>query len=79
MIAYILRRLMLVVPTLFGIMVVNFFIIQAAPGGPVAPGPRRPGGPPAMACADILPAARPNATYIAAAPPRNPLWVVADQ
>ena len=35
MIAYILRRLMLVVPTLFGIMVVNFFIIQAAPGGPV--------------------------------------------
>jgi microcin C transport system permease protein len=33
--AYILRRLMLVVPTLIGIMVVNFFIIQAAPGGPV--------------------------------------------
>jgi microcin C transport system permease protein len=33
--AYILRRLMLVVPTLFGIMVLNFFIIQAAPGGPV--------------------------------------------
>ena len=35
MLAYILRRLMLVVPTLFGIMVVNFIIIQAAPGGPV--------------------------------------------
>ena len=35
MLAYILRRLMLVVPTLFGIMVVNFAIIQAAPGGPV--------------------------------------------
>ncbi len=35
MLAYILRRLMLVVPTLFGIMVINFFIIQAAPGGPV--------------------------------------------
>lgn len=35
MLAYILRRLMLVVPTLLGIMVVNFFIIQAAPGGPV--------------------------------------------
>jgi microcin C transport system permease protein len=33
--AYILRRLFLVVPTLFGIMVLNFFIIQAAPGGPV--------------------------------------------
>ena len=35
MLAYILRRLMLVMPTLFGIMVLNFFIIQAAPGGPV--------------------------------------------
>jgi len=35
MFAYILRRLALVIPTLFGIMVVNFFIIQAAPGGPV--------------------------------------------
>jgi microcin C transport system permease protein len=33
--AYILRRLMLVIPTLLGIMVLNFFIIQAAPGGPV--------------------------------------------
>src|SRR6478672_5582479 len=35
MLAYILRRLMLVIPTLLGIMVINFFIIQAAPGGPV--------------------------------------------
>ncbi len=35
MLAYILRRLALVVPTLFGIMVLNFFIVQAAPGGPV--------------------------------------------
>jgi microcin C transport system permease protein len=33
--AYILRRLVLVVPTLFGIMVLNFFVVQAAPGGPV--------------------------------------------
>ncbi len=33
--AYILRRLMLMVPTLFGIMLVNFVIIQAAPGGPI--------------------------------------------
>ena len=33
--AYLLRRLALVVPTLFGIMVINFFVIQAAPGGPV--------------------------------------------
>lgn len=35
MLAYILRRLMLIVPTLFGIMVVNFIIVQSAPGGPV--------------------------------------------
>jgi microcin C transport system permease protein len=35
MLAYLLRRVALVVPTLFGIMVLNFFIIQAAPGGPV--------------------------------------------
>ena len=32
---YILRRLFLIVPTLFGILTVNFLIIQAAPGGPV--------------------------------------------
>jgi len=35
MIAYIIRRLLLVIPTLFGIMVLNFLIVQAAPGGPV--------------------------------------------
>ena len=35
MLAYILRRLLLIIPTLFGIMVVNFFVIQAAPGGPI--------------------------------------------
>ena len=35
MLAYILRRLLLMVPTLFGIMVINFVIVQAAPGGPV--------------------------------------------
>ena len=33
--AYILRRLLFMVPTLFGIMTINFLIIQAAPGGPV--------------------------------------------
>lgn len=32
---YILKRLLLIVPTLLGIMTLNFFIIQAAPGGPV--------------------------------------------
>jgi microcin C transport system permease protein len=35
MIAYALRRIALIVPTLFAIMVVNFVIVQAAPGGPV--------------------------------------------
>ncbi len=35
MFAYIVRRLLLMIPTLFGIMLVNFVIIQAAPGGPV--------------------------------------------
>ena len=35
MAAYILRRLLLMVPTLFVIMVLNFTIVQFAPGGPV--------------------------------------------
>ncbi len=35
MIAYAIRRVLLIIPTLFAIMVVNFVIIQAAPGGPV--------------------------------------------
>ena len=35
MLAYIARRLLLIVPTLFGIMVINFVVIQIAPGGPV--------------------------------------------
>jgi microcin C transport system permease protein len=35
MIAYLLRRLLLIVPTLIGIMALNFFIVQIAPGGPV--------------------------------------------
>ncbi|MEQ8246547.1 MAG: microcin C ABC transporter permease YejB [Alphaproteobacteria bacterium] len=35
MTAYILRRLLFIVPTLFGIMVINFAVVQFAPGGPV--------------------------------------------
>lgn len=35
MTAYILRRLLLIIPTIFGILALNFIIIQAAPGGPV--------------------------------------------
>ena len=35
MLNYIIRRLLLMIPTLFGIMVINFAIVQFAPGGPV--------------------------------------------
>ncbi|MDX2259764.1 MAG: microcin C ABC transporter permease YejB [Hyphomicrobiaceae bacterium] len=35
MAAYLLKRLLLVLPTLFGIMLVSFIVIQFAPGGPV--------------------------------------------
>ena len=35
MLAYIIRRLLLIIPTLFGIMLINFAIVQFAPGGPV--------------------------------------------
>jgi len=33
--AYIARRLLLMIPTLFGIMAISFILIQFAPGGPV--------------------------------------------
>ena len=32
---YLLRRLALILPTLLGILLINFAIVQAAPGGPV--------------------------------------------
>jgi microcin C transport system permease protein len=35
MAAYLLRRLLLVIPTLFGIIAINFVVVQFAPGGPV--------------------------------------------
>ena len=35
MTAYLIRRLLLVIPTLFGIIAINFAVIQFAPGGPV--------------------------------------------
>jgi microcin C transport system permease protein len=35
MLAYLVRRLLLIIPTLFGIMVINFAIVQVAPGGPI--------------------------------------------
>lgn len=33
--AYILKRIFLIFPTLLGILLINFIIVQAAPGGPV--------------------------------------------
>ena len=35
MLAYIIRRLLFIIPTLFAIIVLNFIVIQLAPGGPV--------------------------------------------
>jgi microcin C transport system permease protein len=35
MAAYLVRRLLLVIPTLFGIIAINFVVVQFAPGGPV--------------------------------------------
>ncbi|PYM14027.1 MAG: microcin ABC transporter permease [Candidatus Rokuibacteriota bacterium] len=35
MVAYVVRRVLLMVPTLLGIMLANFLIVQAAPGGPI--------------------------------------------
>ena len=35
MAAYILRRVLLMIPTLFGVMLISFAIIQFAPGGPI--------------------------------------------
>ena len=35
MTAYIVRRILLMIPTLFAIMVINFVVIHVAPGGPV--------------------------------------------
>lgn len=32
---YILKRLLLIIPTLFFILLINFAVIQIAPGGPV--------------------------------------------
>ncbi|MBL4603937.1 MAG: microcin C ABC transporter permease YejB [Emcibacteraceae bacterium] len=35
MIPYIIRRLLLILPTLLGIMLINFVVLQFAPGGPI--------------------------------------------
>jgi microcin C transport system permease protein len=33
--AYILRRLLLIIPTLLGVMIINFALVQFVPGGPI--------------------------------------------
>lgn len=35
MTAYLLRRLLLVIPTLIGVMIINFTLVQFVPGGPI--------------------------------------------
>src|SRR6202012_3389210 len=35
MTAYVIRRILLMIPTIFGIMLVSFVVVQFAPGGPV--------------------------------------------
>jgi microcin C transport system permease protein len=35
MATYLLKRVLLIIPTLFGIMLISFAIVQFAPGGPV--------------------------------------------
>ena len=35
MLSYILKRLLLMVPTLLGVLTVTFIVIQFVPGGPV--------------------------------------------
>ena len=35
MTAYIIRRILFMIPTVFGIMLVSFVVVQFAPGGPV--------------------------------------------
>ena len=35
MTAYIVRRILFMIPTIFGIMLVSFIVVQFAPGGPV--------------------------------------------
>ena len=34
-IRYVVTRLLLIIPTLFGIMLVTFVLVQSAPGGPI--------------------------------------------
>ena len=51
MASYILKRLLLMIPTLLGVLLVTFAVIQFVPGGPVEQyiaEPRAPAGPGAV-------------------------------
>lgn len=59
--SYLIRRLLLVIPTLWAIITINFFIVQIAPGGPVdqaisAIEFNQRGGMPGLATAEWAPA-----------------------
>ena len=43
MLSYILKRILLMVPTLLGVLTVTFVVIQFVPGGPIEAAPTRPG------------------------------------
>ena len=57
---YISKRLLLVLPTLFGILLLNFVVIQAAPGGPVEKTLAELQGVGTAVPAAVLPAAAPT-------------------
>jgi ABC-type microcin C transport system permease subunit YejB len=71
--AYIVRRLLFMIPTLLGIMLVSFVVVQFAPGGPVerVPIPARALVSPAPARAAISAGAARRAARQSIPPPRS--------
>ena len=55
MLSYILRRMLLIIPTLLGILTVNFFIVQAAPAGAAPIATQEVGGHAALIEEHVLP------------------------
>ena len=63
MAAYLLRRMLLLVPTLLGIIAINFAVVQFAPGGPVEQAMAEARGGGAAATARITGATSDSGTY----------------
>ena len=63
---YLIRRLLLVIPTLWAIITINFFIVQIAPGGPVDQAIAAIEFGPAQAVKVFAPAMRKRASAISA-------------